>query len=445
MKKIVASVGLAALGASTIQSASAQALTNPDPTKPWTVSATLRGFYDDNIGTVPNDATLPPGENRGTSGWQVLPAAALNWALDQTTISLDLLYSLKYYQNTPPGSTGHHDQTFSFGAGLTHNFNERTKLSVNDSFVIGQEPDFLRAGNTFATFQRVSGDNIRNQGSIGLNTQLTPKAGLGVGYDNALYDYKDTGANLTSLYVGPSTAGTLNRIENRAHLEGLWQLAPETKGIFGFQFTQVGFTGDEPISGFSAVPSTWAMSSTRDYREYTLYVGAEHNFLPNLTGNVRVGGSYHDYYNDPNAGNGWTPYLNGSIKYSYAPESSAELGVSYDLSATDVVGLFGNGPNPASVTVSANAGVVYAAITHRIIPNLFANVIGQFQNSHYNGGQFDGQNEQYYLIGLDLQYRFTRFFSANVGYNYDDLASNIGNPSRGYNRNRVYIGLTASY
>ena len=443
MKKIVASVGLAALGASTIQPASAQALSNPDATKPWTVSATLRGFYDDNVGTVPNSATLPPGEHRSTAGFQIVPAAALNWSLEATKIYVDLIYSLKYYENIPPGSASHDDQSFTFGAGITHSFSERLKLSVDDSFVIGQEPDILRAGNTFATFQRVSGDNIRNYGSIGLAAQLNPKFGLGAGYDNALYDYKDTGASLAGLYVQPSTAGILNRIENRAHIEGLWQLAPETKGLIGYQFTQVGFTGDEAISGYSALPSTWAMSSTRNYREHTLYVGAEHNFLPNLSGNIRVGGSYADYYNDPYSNNGWTPYLNGSLKYGYAPESSAELGVSYDLSATDVVGLFSNGANPAGVTVSAEAATVYATVIHRIIPNLFASVTGQFQNSHYNGGQFDGQSEQYYLLGLDVEYRFTRYFSAHAGYNYDDLASNIND--RGFDRNRVYIGVTASY
>ena len=30
-------------------------------------------------------------------------------------------------------------------------------ISVKDSFVIGQEPDLLRAGNTFTTFQRYFG------------------------------------------------------------------------------------------------------------------------------------------------------------------------------------------------------------------------------------------------------------------------------------------------
>ncbi|HWI56660.1 MAG TPA: hypothetical protein VNZ22_05505, partial [Bacillota bacterium] len=105
MKKIVASVGLVALGASAMQ-ASAQDLGGPDTSKPWSVSATLRGFYDDNTGTVP-DAV--PVNHRGSAGWEVSPSATLNWSLEQTTISLGYLYSLKYYQNTPPTSGSHDD------------------------------------------------------------------------------------------------------------------------------------------------------------------------------------------------------------------------------------------------------------------------------------------------------------------------------------------------
>ena len=67
MKKIVASVGLLALGASSVQALDPSALS--DNGRFWSVSAALRGFYDDNINTIPNSATLPPGYSRGSAGW----------------------------------------------------------------------------------------------------------------------------------------------------------------------------------------------------------------------------------------------------------------------------------------------------------------------------------------------------------------------------------------
>jgi hypothetical protein len=452
MKKIVASVGLVALGASGIQTVSAQTVASPDTTKMWSVGLTLRGFYDDNPGTVPNGVAIPPGYHKESAGFEVSPQAALNWALEQTTINLGVLYSLKYYENKPPGSTGHDDQVFTFNAGVSHSFNENLKGRVSDSFVIGQEPDLLRAGNTFSTFQRISGDNIRNYGSISLDDQLSPQFGVGLGYDNAFYDYANTGATTTPVEIAPgvfvpgiqpSYAGTLNRIEQRAHVEGLYTVQPETQALVGYQFTDLDYTGDEPISGIVGVPSTIQMSDVRNYFEHTFYVGAIHKFSPQFNGSLRAGASYTDYRNDPNMSSTWTPYVLGSLRYSYAPESYLEGGISYDRTATDVVGLQFNGANPVGVTTDAEAFSIYATLRHRLMPNLFANVTGQFQNNWFNGGSFNNDTEQYYLAGLEVEYKFNPWFSSHLGYNYDNLQSQI--PFRSFDRNRVYVGITATY
>ncbi len=455
MKKIVASVGLVAIGASGIQTASAQALGAPDASKPWSVSATLRGFYDDNTATIPNNVTLPAGAHRDSLGFEVSPSAALNWSVDQTTITLGVLYSFMHYDNIPLNSTGHNDNTFTFNAGLSHAFNEQIQARVSDSFVIGQEPDLLRAGNVFSTFQRVSGNNIRNYGMIGLDAQLTPEFGIGAGYDNAFYDYKDRGVGLAGVVVQPSLAGALNRIENRAHIEGTFQAMPETKLLVGYHFTDFSYNADELIGGTLVDPATGfvvldangnptvfnpVFSKNRDSREHTGYVGAEHNFSPQFKGAIRVGASYTDYYNDPGVKASWTPYVNATLRYNYAPQSYIEGGFSYDRNATDIVGA----GLPNTLTLDAESAVVFLSLNHRITPQIFGSLLGQFQNSSYHGGTFDGKDEQYYLLGLQLEYRFNQYFSAHVGYNYDRLesASAIG---RTFDRNRVYVGLTATY
>jgi Putative beta-barrel porin 2 len=464
MKKIVASVGLVALGASSLQpSASGQSLLGPDASKPWSIAATVRGFYDDNIATIPNDETIPPGEHRDVFGFEISPSATLRLDLQQTTIDLGTLYSFKDYNHTPIGSSGHTDQTFTFNADVNHSFNDQLKAHVGDGFVIGQEPDILRAGNAFSTFQRISGDNIRNFGSISLDDQLTPKFGLSLGYDNAFYDYSASGPTLTpSGYIYPpasgffpgvipevqaSPAGVLNRIENHVHLEGVYTFTPETKGLLGYSFTDVDFTKDEYIGGFLANPAAGitaanlvnpVKSDNRNYNEHVGYVGAQHTFCPELTGTIRAGASYTDYYNDPTQSASVTPYVAGDLKYTYAPESYLDVGISYDRNATDVVGLLGSG----SYTVDSQAAVLFATVNHRITPQLFVNFTGQFQNNIYNGGAYNDKTEQYYLMGLNFEYRFNRYFSGDVGYEYDNLQSQLG---RTYDRNRVYIGITASY
>src|SRR5262245_34562976 len=315
MKKIVASVGLVALGASGIQTTSDQVIGSPDASKPWSLSATLRGFYDSNTATLPFGVNPAPGQSKDSFGFEVSPSAAIVWSVEQTTLSLGLLYSFKYYDDKPPNSSDHSDQAFTFNAGLTHDFSERYRARVYDSFVIGQEPDFLRAGNALSTFQRVSGDNIRNYGAIGFDAQLNPEFGLGFGYDNAFYKYADDTPSIPLVgQVSPSLGGVLNRIENRAHAEALWQFQPDTKARLGYQFTDFMYTGDQLIGGAVLGPFIFSpvYSDDKNSREHTGYLGIEHNFSPVLVGSIRAGASYTDYYNDPysNDGSTWTPYVN---------------------------------------------------------------------------------------------------------------------------------------
>ena len=51
MNRIIASVGLVALGAASVQAQSS--MTGP-AAKWWNVQATVRGFYDDNLNTTPD-------------------------------------------------------------------------------------------------------------------------------------------------------------------------------------------------------------------------------------------------------------------------------------------------------------------------------------------------------------------------------------------------------
>jgi hypothetical protein len=439
MKKIVASVSLVAIGASSLQADLLPGLTS-ESGKPWTLSATLRGFYDDNINTYPNDQPMPTGYDRGSYGVEVSPDLEFNFLMEQTTLSFGYIYSYKYYQNRLINSSGNDANTSDFHAALTHAFNERYSLSVKDSFVIGQEPDFLRSGNTFTTFQRYSGNNMRNFGDIDFTAQLTPDFGLDVGYANTFLDYSDTayGLDQNNNFYG-SNAGLLNSLDNVVHLDGRYQLQPQTIGLVGVQFRETDYTGNQPIGLYNdGMP---VMSDARNARSYYGYVGLDHNFRPDLSGSIRAGARYTDYYNDSADQNGANPYAMASLKYTYLPESYLVVGGSYDYSPSSV------GPNVdqnGQINVSAQAGTIFASVVHRIIPKLYGSIQAQYQNNTYIGGQIDGQDANFYLVGLNLRYQFTRNFSAEAGYNYDNLQSS---PSvmGSYDRNRVYVGITGSY
>ena len=65
---------------------------------------------------------------RDSFGFEFSPSAMWNWSpQEQTSFSLGVLYSLKYYIDKPPFSADHTDQSFSFNAAVNHAFSEQFK------------------------------------------------------------------------------------------------------------------------------------------------------------------------------------------------------------------------------------------------------------------------------------------------------------------------------
>jgi predicted porin len=453
MNKIIASVGLVALGAANVHAQNPSPLTGPT-TKWWNVQATVRGFYDDNLNTAPSHQGINPnpGHIFGVPrdkvwGYEFSPTLGASFGNDQTTFTADYTYSLLYYDHTPSGSSTHYDQDHTFHLALSHAFTERYSVRVRDSFVVGQEPDAVRA-TAFHTPFRVSGQNIVNSGGILFTAELTPLLGTEAGYDNAYYDYHDqfgTRKNTDGAgnVISPSLSGGLDRMEQSPHVAALWHVMPDTTLSLGYRYGQVNYLGDEvtagPIigAGHSHTDATGVVSRDRDNRSHTVYVGADHQFRPDFYGSVQAGASYYDYYNIGEHSFG--PYARLSLTYVYLPESFLQAGFQEGRSATDIVG-----GSRADLIRDTEASVIWAKVRHRIVPKLFVDASGTFQHSIFQGGgTFDGQAEDFYEFGASLEYQFNPHISAHVGYDWDHLDSDIGN--RSYSRNKVYIGATASY
>src|SRR5215469_5558263 len=108
MKKLFVSASLAAIGALTLHADEyAPDFTALDATKPWTVSGTLRGFYDDNFTTSPN------GHKQGSGGFEFSPQASLIVPLEQTELGLRYTYGLYYYQQRENQGVNPIDQSHS--------------------------------------------------------------------------------------------------------------------------------------------------------------------------------------------------------------------------------------------------------------------------------------------------------------------------------------------
>ncbi len=95
------------------------------------------------------------------------------------------------------------------------------------------------------------------------------------------------------------------------------------------------------------------------------------------------------------------------------------------------------------ITQYAENSVIYLDVNHRILPNLIGTVIGRVQYSTFQGGFASSADETDYGVGVNLTYQINPHLSVDAGYNYDNVVTSL--PGYAYNRNRVYIGLTANY
>lgn len=463
MNRIIASVGLVALGATSVQAQSA--ITAP-PAKWWNVQATVRGFYDDNVNADPH-----PNHNDRVWGYELTPKVGVAFGNEQTIFTADYKYAFLYYDHRPNGNSQKYDQDHLFTASLTHNFNERYSISAHEAFVIGQEPDALRNDAAFHTPFRVSGDNIVNSAGFVFTAEVTPLMGVEVGYDNSWFDYKDSfsqggftpptgdpvtgiitpgtaGKNIDALgNIDPSLSGSLDRVDQAAHVSALWHVQPNTTASLSYRFDDVDYTANELIQGHYAFDplgnyvfdsADAARSKDRDVRSHTAYLGLDHQFRPDFYGSAQGGLSYYDYYNVGDHAFG--PYARLSLTYVYMEGSSVQVGYQEGRTATDVVG----GTTRKSLVHDVEASTIYASLRQRILSNFYANLNGSYQHSSFNGGGvFNNKAEDFFEFGANLEYVFNPHFSAHLGYDYDRLNSDISN--RGYTRNKVYIGATASY
>ena len=423
MKHVLTSAGLVALGAAALHAYDPQ-MTRQQTGRPFTVAATVRGFYDDNV----NTSTKRLGEQESL-GVEVSPSVHLNLPMEQTFISLGYIYSLKWYEERSPRN---YDQSHEFNGKLRHQFSPKHDIGIDDSFVISSEPTVAERGGiiTAPTRLRTRSGVMHNRGAIEDNIWLTQQVGLSLGYVNSWYDYEQENAGGM---VG-SRSALLDRIEHLFRIDGRYQVNPKLVGLVGYMFGLNTYTGDDVIA-FRPVGRP-LMSDDRDSTSHYIYGGVDFDLTAQLRASVRLGGQFTDFDEGGSAAN---PYADASLSYTYLPGSSLDVGIKHHRHATDIVQPDGSG----TPTLDGESTVVYAQVTHRITHALTGSLLGQFQTTEFNDGFNDGRGEDLFLVGVNLEYRINRHLSTEIGYNWDRLLSEAG--GRSYMRNRVYVGLRASY
>jgi hypothetical protein len=453
MKSFFISAGLVAVGAAGLQSVLADDSANvsipaPSP-KIWSVSASLRGFYDSNYAV---DQAV---SHKGSYGIELSPSVAIDDSLQQTDLGVRYTYGLYWYQQRQIMGINPFDQSHDLDLWVDHAFNERWHATVSDTLGVGQEPELIGNGALTGVPFRVNGDNVGNHFNFALDTQWTRQLSSAVYYGNDFYDYENHGATLAEVpgTVGPpptlptfglgaggaSLAGLLNRIDQNAGIDMKWNFNPETQVFVGYKFDWVDYNANEPIL---ANPNDHLLpfySRSRDSYSHQFHAGLQYQLTPNLTGTASAGAQYVDSYNEPGPGaEAWSPYADVSLTYTYLPGSYVQLGFDQGNNATYVAQAATNG----SLTQYQESSTFSGSINHHFTEKLIGSVLGQYSYSEFHGGSSIGP-WALYSVGVNLTYVINQYLSTDVGYNYDKLRSDL--PGTAYERNRVYIGLTATY
>ena len=162
-----------------------------------------------------------------------------------------------------------------------------------------------------------------------------------------------------------------------------------------------------------------------------------------------------DYYNDVNLAGPYpfqkqshtdvSPYASINLKYAYADSGNLSFGFQHSHNQTDVAA---NASNLSQgVTLDQETSTIYATLSQKLTPvspRLVGSLTAQYQDSVYNEGPFDNETDNYYLFGVNLNYQFNQYLSAECGWpQYDLICSDV--PGRAYNRNQVFFGVAMAY
>jgi len=425
MKRIINTAGLVVLGAASLQAVYGQGtVSSGDPAKPWSVSLDVRGFYDSNY------LLDPAGAARHTWGTQVSPSANLNLPMDQTFIGAGFVYTLRYFANNPQGSPNA-DHTYQGNVKLEHTFNENYTVRASDTAVYAEDPTIVDSAFITHPELREEQTGFHNTGHADLQAHFTPLLGANFAYNNNYYDYQ------SSVY-GP----LLDRIEHLVSADARFQVQPDTVALLGYQFGYTDFTSNNPLEG------TTVAANSRDSESHYIYLGVDQTFSPHLTASARVGAEYTDYINDSFASGAWNPYGDGSLTWRYMEGSTVTLGVRHTRNVTDQAVTSGNsvGVSLQNLILDQETTMVYANVNHQFTGKISGTLFGQYQNSAFSGtgsGGYNNDVDDYFILGANASYKINQYFTAQAGYNFDKLNSEI--QGRGFTRHVVYLGVRATY
>lgn len=361
-------------------------------TKFYTISASLREGYDDNIFTARSNKV-------GSFTTDISPTFLVDFPMDNSDFSARYTFDATYFQNR---SGDQFDLNHEFSARYNHSFSERYNLDLRELFRYSTEPSLLDSTGTLFR----DGAYISNVAAAEFTAQWTPLVGTVTTYTNTLYDYQDK-----------SIAIEQNFLENTVNQDLRFAIQPTYTLVFGGIYDGIDY---DHIS--------------RGYNNYTGNVGIDWQALPSILVGARFGGTVTDA---DNVGTSTSPYVSLTVNWRLGERSSLDFGYLHNVVPTDVVTATGQ-----------EADRINAKFSYDITPSITTHLEGIYTHSDYTSdlilpGTISDFTEDVVAIDTGFAYHFNKNFDFDGGYTFSNVSSQL--TFREYTRNQVYVGIRGTY
>lgn len=384
---------------------------------PFHVENSLRLGYDDNVTYASADKLD-----------SVFITEELSLSLDQVyqTGFLGIRYrpALTWYEDLGDGSQS--DWSHVADVTWSQQLSRRLTLSLQDTFYVYDRSDVIDADGAL---RQANYGYIYNSASAALNVMLTPKARLsGVGryqimrYDEEFLSMRDdfdivAGGLSFGLQVGKSAT---------VFVDGaLEDISYDHAGEATTEVYMPGYAG----TTVTEIPD-------RSAQTYSVGLGLENTFSPNLMGRVRAGYSAKEM-DAANMADDDSPYGELSVTIAPKPTTRLTLGAGYSMYQSGLTTF----ANQQRTTLSAN-------LAHDLTAKITLSLIAQYYMSDYESESSvdvveastvsDG-SESAITAGLRASYAVTRNNYVDVGYTYTQFDSDFTGRTDA-ERNRVDLG-----
>ena len=360
-------------------------------TKFYTITATLREEYDDNIFTTRYNKV-------SSAVTEFSPSLLLSFPARNSSFTARFTFGLDYYENGRDSDPN--DYTGEILLHYTHQFSDRFSLDLAEQGGYFTEPDLL---NGVGTVFR-NGAYFQNTFTAQFDAQWTPLFGTETSYSNVAIVYEDN-----------QVARFQNEDENTLANDFRFAIYPKYNLTAGFIVDDVDY-----------------FRYDRSYVNTTLDGGLDWQALPSLSVSGRLGASLTQGNSTPDS---VSPYASANLLWSLGKRSKLSFNYLHSVQPTDVITAIGQEADRFTVRFAYD-------ITSRINVHL----AGTYTHSDYTSDLLQtGTSFTEDDIGLDLgaDYRVNDNFSFTTGYYLSDISSQEND--RDYTRNQVYVGVRGTY